>query len=153
MVVIGLALTATAAGAEPLRLAETDLDRVTVDVQNSRVVTRVVELIDDDDIETDDNVIRILSDTEIALLDIRRTTDPENDDGDHAVIVGNGRPDAASISEVRVSDADMDADMRDGSDGVILGYDDLAGVAVFVVDRDVVARNDASGAGTSAVSR
>lgn len=157
LVVIGLTFAATTASAEPLRLAEMDLDRVTVDVPSSSVVAWVVEVVDDDGVDTDDNVIRILTDAEIALLGIHRTTDLEHDEVDHAVAIDDVRPATAPVTTapviaVRVSPADAGNGVG-GSDAVVLRNDTLAGIGVIVVDRGAVAGNDASATGTSIVNQ
>ena len=66
LVVIGLTFAATVASAEPLRLAEMDLDRVTVDVPSSSVVAWVVEVTNDDSVDTGETIIRTLTDAEVA---------------------------------------------------------------------------------------
>lgn len=154
LVVVGLTLAATTASAEPLRLADTELDRVTADVPNVDVVAWVVEARAYDGRDTDDTTVRILSDTgsddDIGFMDEGSTTDPEHDDVDHAVPVSDVRSTTAPISAVRVSTADA-GNAVGGSDAMILRSDAVAGV--IVLDRGGTVGNDASAAGTRTVTR
>jgi len=144
MVVIGLSLAATTAAAEPLRLADTDLDLVTADVRNISVFAPVVEDVDGDGLDTDNTLIRILgdSDGDIGFLDARSSTNPEADDVDLAI----------PISAVRVSNDDPDNAVGD-SHVLIPRGDHVVGTGVVVFDRGAVAGNDTPAAGTRTVSR
>jgi hypothetical protein len=139
MVVIGLTLAGTTALAEPLQLADTDLDLVTADVRNIVVFARYIDDIDGDRLDTDDTLIRILgdSDGDIGFLDARSGTDPESDDVDLAIRVSNGDPDNA------VGD----------SHALIPRGDHVVGTGVVVFDRGTIAGNDTPAAATRTVSR
>ena len=78
LVVIGLTLAATTAAAEPLRLADTDLDRVTADVRSISVVALVFQGADDDGLDTDDTIGRNCSTSggDSGSIDPRRSADP-----------------------------------------------------------------------------
>lgn len=142
LVVIGLTLAATAASAEPLRLVDTDLDRVTADVQNISVIARVVDALDDD------GIVRIFSvtgsDASINVIDVGSATDPEDDDVDHAVLISDVRAAAGPISAVPVSTADAGNAVGDSNA--------LPGIGVSGFDGGAVAGNETSAASTRIVS-
>lgn len=156
LVVVGLTLVATTAIAEPLRLADTDLDRVTADVRNVSDVIQIVEVGD-----YDDTIIRILADRgsngDVGFTGVGSTTDPEHDDVDHAVPIGDvptaaARIGAAPSSTVRVNGGDAGNPVG-GSDALVLRDDDLSGAGVVIFDRGAVAGSDRSATGTGTVSR
>ena len=154
MVVIGLTLAATVASAEPLRLADMDLDRVTADVRNISIIARVVQGADYDSVGTADNIIRTFSDIngEAGFLEAPSTTNPGADDVDLAAPVSNVRSTAAPIGAVRVSNDDA-GNAIGGSDTLVLRGGDLSGAGVVVFNGGAIAGNDRSATATRTVSR
>ncbi len=144
LVVIGLTLAATTAAAEPLRLADTDLDRVTADVRNIGVVARVVEALGYDGLDTDDTIIRIrsTSDGDSGFIDARRSAEAG---ADHAAL-------AAPTSAARISGDDA-GNAVGASGGLILRDGNLAGIGVAVFNSGAVAGNDRSATTTSTASQ
>lgn len=143
MVAVGLALAATTVAAEPLRLADTDLDLVTADLRTISVLAQIVQVGDGDGRDIDNTTIRILdgSDGDVGFLDARSSTNPEADDVDLA----------APISTVRVSDDDPGNPV--GNSDALIMRGGLSGTGVVVFDGSAVSGNDAPADATRTVSR